>query len=93
MVSESTITSIILGLLFINFIGFLLMGIDKQRAIKHKYRIPELSLWFVAIIGGAVGSFVGMNVFRHKTKHILFVVGMPALIIIHLGIVVYLKLS
>lgn len=93
MVNESIITPIILGLLTVNLIGFLLMGIDKQSAVKHKYRIPEFSLWFIAIIGGAVGLFIGMNLFRHKTKHILFVLGMPVLIIIHLGLIVYLKLS
>ncbi|OOB80413.1 MAG: hypothetical protein BEN19_05025 [Epulopiscium sp. Nuni2H_MBin003] len=67
-------------LLGINIFGFLLMYIDKQRAINKKYRISEKNLFTVAIIGGSVGSIAGMQCFRHKTKKPKFVQGMPLIL-------------
>ncbi|WP_062355242.1 DUF1294 domain-containing protein [Bacillus kwashiorkori] len=63
----------------INIVGFLIMGIDKNRAIKGNWRISEKTIWLIAIFGGAIGAFIGMNVFHHKTKHIHFKLGLPAL--------------
>jgi uncharacterized membrane protein YsdA (DUF1294 family) len=67
-------------LLVINLYGFFLMGSDKLKAKKGKYRISERTLWITAICGGAVGTTIGMNVFRHKTKHKAFQIGMPFLV-------------
>ena len=60
-------------ILVINFIAFLLMGIDKRRAIKHAFRIPEATLFLFAIMGGSIGSILGMYTFRHKTRHWYFI--------------------
>lgn len=64
----------------INIIGFVLMGIDKRRALKHRWRIPEKRLFLTAFLGGSLGSWTGMYVFRHKTKHWYFKVGMPVIL-------------
>ena len=58
------------------------MRADKQRARHHQYRIKENTLWMVAIFGGAVGTTLGMNIFRHKTKHSTFKIGFPLLAIL-----------
>lgn len=60
------------------------MFIDKKRAIKKKYRIPEKTLFLVALIGGSLGTTLGMEMFRHKTRHWYFKWGMPLLLIIQL---------
>jgi uncharacterized membrane protein YsdA (DUF1294 family) len=70
-----------LMILIMNVIGFYLMRVDKLRAQKHQYRISERTLWTFALLGGAVGSFFGMQVYRHKTKHTLFKFGFPFLAI------------
>lgn len=64
----------------INAAGLLLTGIDKRRAKRHAYRIPEATLFLIAIAGGSIGCIIGMYVFRHKTKHPSFVVGMPLIL-------------
>ena len=69
---------------FVNLLGFALMGIDKKKAIKGAFRIPEATLFMVAIIGGSIGSILGLYTFRHKTRHLQFVYGMPAILIIQL---------
>lgn len=66
----------------VNIIAFLIMGIDKQKAKKESYRIPERTLWGLAILGGAFGVWAGMRSFHHKTKHRSFVIGIPVLIIL-----------
>lgn len=71
-------------LVVINLIGFVIMFIDKKRAIKKKYRIPEKNLFLVALIGGCLGTTLGMEMFRHKTRHWYFKWGMPLLLIIQL---------
>ena len=71
----------------INFIGFALMGIDKYKAKKRAFRIPEATLFIVAIIGGSVGSIAGMYLFRHKTRHRSFVLGMPLILLAQIALV------
>lgn len=58
-------------------IGFTLMGLDKEKARNKKWRIPEKTLFLVALIGGSLGSWCGMYLFHHKTRHWYFVWGMP----------------
>ncbi len=74
----------IIYLFIINIIAFAMMGIDKRKAIKHQWRIPERSLFFSALLLGSIGANIGMQVFRHKTKHMQFVIGMPAILIIQI---------
>ena len=74
------IITILAYLLIINLVGFFMMGIDKRKAIKGAFRIPEATLFIVAFIGGSIGSIAGMYTFRHKTKHIKFIVGMPLIL-------------
>lgn len=71
-------------LIIINVIGFGVMFIDKKRAIKRQYRISEKNLFLVALIGGSLGTTLGMETFRHKTKHWYFKWGMPLILIIQL---------
>lgn len=78
---------IIIYTIIINIIGFFSMLIDKRRAIKNKWRIPEKNLFLIAIIGGSVGSIAGMRLFRHKTKHWYFAYGMPAILLVQIVII------
>ncbi len=68
----------------LNILGLALMGIDKWKARKGAFRIPEATLFIIAIIGGSVGSILGMYIFRHKTRHWYFVYGMPAILLLQL---------
>ena len=79
-----------LYLLVINVIGFLIMGIDKAKAKKGAWRIPEKTFFIVSLLGGGLGSWLGMYTFRHKTKHWYFVVGIPAIFLIELGLVLWM---
>lgn len=76
--------------LFVNILGFILMYVDKQKAIKHQWRISENTLMLVAALFGSFGVYGGMLVFRHKTKHLKFKIFVPILIIIHLVIINYI---
>ena len=71
---------ILLYLLTVNAIGFLLMLGDKRMAQKKLWRIPESTLLMAAIIGGSVGCLIGMYTFRHKTRHLKFTLGIPAIL-------------
>lgn len=87
---------IVLTYLFIvNLLGFVLMFIDKKRAQNNQWRIKEATLFLSAAIGGSIGSMLGMKVFRHKTKHLSFLIGMPAIFIVQaalvVGYIVYLR--
>ncbi|WP_400242724.1 DUF1294 domain-containing protein [Niallia sp. JL1B1071] len=83
------IPSLFIYLVLINILGYLFMRIDKKRAIKHQYRISERTLWTIAILFGALGLYIGMKTFRHKTKHATFKYGLPVLTLLELGIVLY----
>ena len=84
---------LIIYLVIINILGFFAMGIDKERAQKNCWRIPEKTLLAIAIIGGGLGTWLGMYMFRHKTKHLKFTLGVPLILVlqIFLAIFVYLK--
>ncbi len=60
-----------------NMFTMLMMGIDKQKARKHKFRIPESTLFLLSFLGGGLGILVGMLLFRHKTKHLSFRILVP----------------
>ena len=77
----------------INIIGFASMGIDKRKAIRNAYRIPEATLFAIALVGGSLGSNLGMHIFRHKTKHWYFLIGMPIILVLQLLLLVLLYLS
>ena len=77
---------IVLYLILINALGFVLMLVDKYKAQNNLWRIPEATLMLVAAIGGSFGSFLGMKLCRHKTKHNKFSVGIPLLIVLHIVI-------
>lgn len=74
----------------VNIIGFGMMGIDKNRARRKAWRIPEAHFFLVALIGGSIGTTVGMYVFRHKTKHWYFSVGMPVILAVQIALVIAL---
>ena len=74
-------------LLIVNLWGFLQMFIDKKKAERNYWRISEFSLFIPALLGGALGCILGMRLFRHKTKHLTFVIGMPLLLIIQVAAV------
>lgn len=80
-------------LVVVNLLGFAMMGIDKARARKRAWRIPEAHLMIVALIGGSIGSILGMWMFRHKTKHWYFAYGLPVILILQIAIVVAIILS
>lgn len=72
--------------MIINIVAFFLMGIDKKKARTGAWRIPEKTLFLSAILGGSIGSICGMQLFRHKTKHKSFVIGMPAILAVQLSL-------
>ena len=73
-----------LYLLIINALGFVIMHADKQKARKDLWRIPETTLFAVAFLGGSLGCFMGMRLFRHKTKHLKFSLGLPLLLAVQI---------
>ena len=78
----------------INAFGLLIMLIDKHNAIHSLRRIPERSLMLVALIGGSFGSLCGMYLFRHKTRHLKFSLGLPVIAAVHavaLGLLMYMQ--
>ncbi len=77
-------------LIIINIISFIVIGIDKRKAIKNKWRISEISLLVIAVIGGSLGSILGMKVFRHKTNKTKFNIGIPLILIIQIIIINYI---
>ncbi len=77
---------IIAYLIILNLTGFFIMWLDKYKARRHLWRIPEKTLFFVSIIGGSAGAICGMYMFRHKTKHRYFVIGFPVILIVQIAL-------
>ena len=77
-----TMTLLYTYLLLVNIAAFVMFGIDKYRAVHDRWRIPEARLLTSAVIGGSIGALMGMMVWRHKTLHLKFVLGIPAIILI-----------
>jgi len=83
--------NIILGFLIIlNFFSFIVVGYDKYQAKNRGWRVSERSLFLVALVGGAIGVYLGMRSFRHKTRHRKFSYGIPVLVIFNLLIYIFL---
>ncbi|MGB7603967.1 MAG: DUF1294 domain-containing protein [Lutisporaceae bacterium] len=80
---------LLIYLIAINSIGFVIMGIDKSKAKKNKWRISEKTIFVIALLGGSIGVKLGMQQYRHKTQHKKFVYGIPAIIIIQLIAALY----
>ena len=78
---------------FVNTISFALMGLDKKKARDQKYRIPEKTLFIWVIVGGSLGGFLGMKLFRHKTQHLQFKYGFPLILLVHLVFIAALELG
>ena len=85
---------IVTYLISVNAVAFILMLADKRKARKGAWRIPESTLMGIALLGGSIGAIVGMNLFRHKTKHPKFFIGLPVILALQivLGLVIALKL-
>ena len=81
---------IIYYLLAINAVAFFVYGIDKLKARKGWWRIPEATLLLLAIIGGSIGAWLGMKVWHHKTMHKKFRYGLPLILLLQLALAVYL---
>ena len=77
-------------LIAINIITFFIYGIDKLKAKKGKWRIPESTLLLLAIIGGSIGAWLGIKVWHHKTLHKKFKYGIPLILIVQIAIAVYI---
>lgn len=77
----------IIYLIIINLIAFLAMYLDKRKARYGKWRIPEQSLFILALIGGSVGAIIGMYTFRHKTKKYRFSIGFPVILVLQIVLI------
>ena len=75
-------------LVVMNLVGLIVMAADKEKAKKHAWRIPEKGLFLVSLLGGSLGTWAGMYLFHHKTKHWYFVIGMPAIFILDCALLV-----
>ncbi|MGV8905842.1 MAG: DUF1294 domain-containing protein [Acetobacterium sp.] len=81
---------LIIYLVVINCITFFLFWMDKQKSKKQKWRIPEKTLLSFSAIGGSIGGICGMKTFHHKTKHPLFFIGLPLILILQGGISIFI---
>ena len=84
---------LIFYIVFVNLLGFYAMYNDKLRSKKRAFRIPEATLFTIAIIGGSIGSILGMYVFRHKTRHWHFVYGLPIILVLQIVGLIALQIA
>lgn len=83
-------TILLVYLVLVNAAGLLFMFVDKQKAQRGQWRIPEATLMLTAAIGGSVGSLLGMYLFRHKTRHPKFTVGIPLILVLQVALAIWL---
>lgn len=88
-----TTQNIIIYFIVINIIGFFIMWLDKRKAIKGSWRIPEKTLFIITALGGGIGTIAGMYTFRHKTQKIQFVIGFPVITILEIVAIIYFVLK
>ncbi len=84
-----TVKNIILYFIIINLFGFFIMWLDKKKAKKGAWRIPEKTLFIITALGGGVGTIAGMYTFRHKTQKIAFVIGFPFITVLEIITIIY----
>lgn len=84
-----TMQNFIIYLVIVNIIGFLVMWLDKRKAIKGKWRIPEKTLFIITALGGGIGTTIGMYFFRHKTQKLQFVLGLPIITVLEFIAIIY----
>ena len=84
------IPAVSIYIILINLIAFVVFGIDKRKARKGQWRVPESILFILAIIGGSIGALLGMLAFRHKTKHRKFTIGIPLILALQIALLVTL---
>lgn len=89
MQNISLTTILIFYLVIINVFTFFLYGVDKLKAQRSRWRIPESVLLGMAAIGGSVGAWLGMQVWRHKTQHVKFRYGVPIILIAQVALLVW----
>ena len=87
---KPVILAALVYLALVNVVAFAVYGADKRRAKKDKRRVPEKTLFLLALIGGSVGALAGMYTFRHKTRHWYFVWGIPAILAVQIALAVWL---
>ena len=79
--------------MLVNVVTFMIYGIDKYKAIKGKWRIPEATLLLMAVFGGSIGAWLGMKVWHHKTLHKKFKYGIPAILLLQIIAIIYLHIN
>lgn len=79
---------LIIYLILINLIAFLAMYVDKRKAKYGKWRIPEQTLFILALIGGSIGAIAGMYTFHHKTKKLRFSIGFPVILVLQIVLII-----
>ena len=90
IITMIVISYIAIYLVAINLAGFIAFGIDKSKARRNKWRIPEATLFLFAIFGGSIGCLAAMHIFRHKTQKSTFYIGIPAILGVQLLVILYL---
>lgn len=90
---ETSTSIIIFYLLAINIVAFITFGVDKYKAKRDKWRIPESTLLTMAVLGGSIGALAGMRFWRHKTLHDKFRIGIPVIIVLQIVAVIWLGLA
>jgi uncharacterized membrane protein YsdA (DUF1294 family) len=88
-----TVQNIVIYFIIINLFGFFIMWLDKRKAKKGAWRIPEKTLFIVTALGGGIGTIAGMYTFRHKTQKIQFVIGFPFITILEIITIIYFALK
>lgn len=93
MIGIETIRNIVVIIAALNIIGFILMWHDKRCAQNGQWRVKERTLLLLSLVGGSVGTLLGMYKFRHKTKHAAFKYGIPLIIILQVSFIIAVKLN
>lgn len=88
-----TVKNIVIYFVIINIIGFFIMWLDKRKAKKGAWRIPEKTLFLITALGGGTGTIAGMYTFRHKTQKMQFVIGFPVITILEFITILYFILK
>lgn len=82
---------LLIYLVVVNILTFLDFGLDKYKAKHGKWRTPESSLLMMAMAGGSIGAWMGMNTFHHKTRHLKFKYGIPLIMILQLALLIWMR--